>query len=79
MTAKEIINRLREEEEITDLALEEFGLIEQVADPYAVYINYNRIIVYTKCEYYQRLGIINFITNSGKQIPIFVDDIESLD
>ena len=76
MKVKEIIDCLKFQDEINKM-VKEIGL--ETNNTHVVFINDDeRMITYVKYDYYERLGLINFIKENGEQVPVFVEEIRSI-
>lgn len=36
------------------------------------------MITYVKYDYFERLGLINFVKENGEQVPVFVEEIDQI-
>lgn len=76
MKVKEIIDCLKFQDEINKMA-EEIGV--KTNNTHVVFINNDeKKITYVKYDYFERLGLINFIKENGEQVPVFVEEIRSI-
>lgn len=76
MKVKEILDCLQFQEEVNKMA-EESGI--KTNNTHVVFINGDeKMIIYTKYEYYQAFELINFIKENGEQVPVFIEEIKQI-